>query len=1641
MESNEYNAKGYWENNLLVSLNDELLARLGGSWHTPPQLQPGWEKCKQLADLRQSARDILQKDFGNSKLWGWKDPRTCLTLPFWQNLLPEMYYVLCLRNPLDVAKSLERRDGFPLEKGLSLFFTYLTSALQYTSGKARLFVFYEDVMDDWLTQATRLARFIGHPQPADDETTRKSLEDFIEKNLQHHHTSLLDTTDEPRLSFPAKALYWVLRASAHAEQSSPHQESEHLTFQKAIDVFSDYALEAQRNEEKLTQLVTAHHAQEQELGRLAQELQELRQLYAQRQQEQETALAQAKREREELQGKYQQLVDLYGERQKEVERLAQELQQLHQLYAHRPQEQETALAQAKREREELQGKYQQLAELYGERQKEVERLGQELQSICSTKWFRLASTYWAIHERLRRGKQGRAEASVNLGQEDYQRLIRRSKLFDAKWYLRNNPDVGRAGIDPAWHYLHQGWKENRDPSPHFSTKWYRETYLPNQEINPLVHYLLRGRDEGHAPKPPAEPSATTTQPLTPPPGLHTLLRIQAKFRRHGWSWVLSALRNFIHRKNYEVTLADIRRNISTAENSSWREQYLHQLSVAMKKQHSDYIDDDDTLDLSKTSHPVKLIAFYLPQFHPIPENDLWWGKGFTEWTNVTKAVPQFVGHYQPHLPGELGFYDLRLPDVLRRQAQLAKKYGIYGFCFYYYWFDGKTLLDLPLNTFSADKGIDLPFCLCWANENWTRRWDGLDQEILLAQNHSLEGDIRFIEKIIPYLHNPRYIRIEGRPLLLVYKAHHLSNPPEVAARWRQLCRSAGIGDLFLVAAEAFGFDYHPGDLGFDAVVEFPPHLPLNSQEIPAITDTFRLLNPDFAGAIYDYESAASYLLGRKKPPYERFRTVMLSWDNTARRPHNPTIFTNFSLTKYEAWLAKACNETLQEKNSERRIVFINAWNEWAEGTHLEPDRRYGYGYLRATANALLSLPTQKQPKKASWNILFVSHDLRRAGAQLVLLELIRWLRTHTDIHIALVSLAGGELSPEFSALLPVAVLSPPYSPSQVQEKVHELLGGPPDIIYGNTVVAGKLYPFLKDLGVPIVTHVHELESSIRHYAQSQMAHVLDKTNHFICVSEPVRQYLHTAYGVPPNDSSVIPAFIRIQNFTTTPQINRTILRKEIGMPPDSFIVVGCGLGMPFRKGADLFIRVASNLRAQGITSFHFYWIGKFDEHFTDPVFGSWVEKKRELFRPELKNCLTFLGFKKDPRPFLHASDVFLLTSREDPYPLVMLEAAECGLPIICFADSGGAPDFVRDDAGFVVPYEDVGAMAEKIVTLMRDEPLRSRLGRNARQRVLAHATPDRVCPRILSVVRRHAKKDPRVTIIVPNYNHARYLPKRLESIFYQSFRDFEVILLDDASSDDSVSILQSYANFPDVRLLVNHSNSGSPFKQWVKALEMATGDLVWIAESDDLSDLTFLETLLAPFEDPSVKLAYCASRIIDEHGNIGGDYIQTDYLRSLSPIKWQASYCIPADQEVNDALGIKNTVINISACLFRKPRLNPEISNMLSTMRFAGDWLFILYLIRGGKIFYSEKRLNYHRRHERSIFGKLLSEKDGQLVDIFLNEYSTCVKYAIETFHLSDDYLVRLKEYLEELWNTFCPTAPANEFQKYFNLPKLWQAD
>jgi hypothetical protein len=344
------------------------------------------------------------------------------------------------------------------------------------------------------------------------------------------------------------------------------------------------------------------------------------------------------------------------------------------------------------------------------------------------------------------------------------------------------------------------------------------------------------------------------------------------------------------------------------------------------------------------------LAFYLPQFHPTPENDAWWGKGFTEWTNVTKAQPLYRKHYQPHLPSDLGFYDLRVPEVRQAQADLARQYGIMGFCYYHYWFEGKRLLTDVTDAMIKSGDPDFPFCFCWANETWSKRWLGEDKEILIQQTYSKQDFKNHARHLAGIFSDRRYIRVNNRPVFIIYRFIGIPAELNCVETMREEWNALGVAQPYLVAVDVHNRHFDYISVGFDAILAFEPAL----GELPDAFDdapSFSKLKRNLANGIisqnlkiYDYEEATS-LMNTYADSSCRIPSLLVGWDNTARRAEKGIIFENCNPESFERVLRKRMSKWKQNPHPSN-LFFLNAWNEWAEGNHLEPDVKYGLGYLK-----------------------------------------------------------------------------------------------------------------------------------------------------------------------------------------------------------------------------------------------------------------------------------------------------------------------------------------------------------------------------------------------------------------------------------------------------------------------------------------------------------------------------------------------------------------------------------------------------------------------------------------------------------------------------------------------------------------------
>lgn len=357
-----------------------------------------------------------------------------------------------------------------------------------------------------------------------------------------------------------------------------------------------------------------------------------------------------------------------------------------------------------------------------------------------------------------------------------------------------------------------------------------------------------------------------------------------------------------------------------------------------------------------TTPKKRIIAINLPQFYPFPENDKWWGKGFTEWTNVTKAKPRFRGHYQPHLPADLGFYDLRLKECRLEQQNLAKEYSIHGFCYYHYWFNGKLIMEKPVEAILNDPEESFPFMLCWANADWKRNWEAGSNVVLLEQKYSKDDDEKHFKYLLPYFKDSRYIRVNGKPVFCVHRSDLIPNFEDMVKRWKMMAKEEGF-ELYICRFEAGGFigkDYFTPTI--DAAIEFQPFNMGEFRQRYHILKRIvgRILKKEFGYYLFSYKNYVDFKC--KQPieqSYKIYPSIVPCWDNSSRRIGRPFLaFTHSTPKLFKKWF-KHVYHSFQPYSEEENFIFINAWNEWAEGCHLEPDQKFGRGFLEAIKEVII----------------------------------------------------------------------------------------------------------------------------------------------------------------------------------------------------------------------------------------------------------------------------------------------------------------------------------------------------------------------------------------------------------------------------------------------------------------------------------------------------------------------------------------------------------------------------------------------------------------------------------------------------------------------------------------------------------------
>lgn len=1541
------NVHGHWEPVWINDRNAELLAAMGSSWKDWSRLDPDSLPAEERQNYVADVRGFLRSGYPAAGLILVKEPRLCrLFLLFAQALAAEdirPLVVIPWRHPLEVATSLRKRDGMSLREGVLLWLRHCLDAERTSRGLARSFISYESVLTDWRAEFDRMARQLGIAWPAGDALA-DSLPQAIDLQARHNVWSEADLAAS---GFACGMALTVMECFARlaADPADAAAMADLDEVGARFDELTELTYPAHRD---LT------HARAELAGSLEQ---------AQAEQQRLTA------RNAELERNLGAIYDL----QHSVSGLNQKAEQLVADLRARLADTEAALARTRAEHERL------TAEAAAAHRQELQRRdrqdcdraqvhGRAVADLQADHERRVAELT-AAHQQELAGQ--RAEMQGSLDEETargHQYLL---ALSDTQAYVEVlKQDLDRIRDSWSWTFsapVRVAGRSTRAARP-----------MAAQGVRMLWHHL----------------------PVTPERKQSLKARVFSSSLGQKLLGQTAAYQAWQQMRRLPVP------GRMPAPRAARGAAMGKPGSIGTVSADTGQVVVDTTdhfvgkrVQVAPESVSARVICFYLPQFHAIPQNDEWWGKGFTEWTNVRPAQPMFPGHYQPHEPlDELGHYDLTDIDTQRRQIALARLYGIGGFCFYWYWFDGQRLLERPVRQWLDNPDLDFPFCICWANENWTRRWDGKDAEILMGQNHSPEDDLAFIADLAPYLRDPRYIRIDGRPLVLVYRPQLLPDAAATAARWRDWCRDNGIGRIYLAYTQSFE-SVDPAQYGFDAAVEFPP----NNASPTILTERVPGLDPQFEGIVYDWNSYVDR--SRAYPPvgYHLFRSVCPGWDNTARRKKGGAIFLNNTPGEYSVWLSNALTRTAHEARSlDERIIFCNAWNEWAEGAHLEPDTRSGYAYLEATRDVI----TSGTPPR---HVTLIGHDAHPHGAQLLLLNLARSYSA-AGLRVTMLLLGDGPLIDDYAVATDrvIRLPDPVADPDQALALLRAIRYEHTEPAIANTTVSGAAVPLLKQAGYRVVSLVHEMTSV---YAQmnlaAPMSALTDHADRVVFPARLVREQFEASLGRAVEQAVIRPQGLYLRAAPGDAN-SRATLRTRLGLAPDSVVVLGVGY-IDHRKGADLFVRAIRAMRDRGIAA-QGVWIGHWD--------GEFIGTVRQLARDlGIADAIHLPGRVTDPQAFYGGADLFLLTSREDPYPSVVLEAMAAELPVVMFAGTTGTEDLARRGLAVAVPAEDAAAMAQAAVALIRDPEARRAMTGPAAEMVARETGFADYAFDLLALAGRPL---PRISVIVPSYNYERYIADRLHSVLAQDMPILEIIVLDDCSTDRSADIIRDIVARSDapIHFVPNEVNSGNVFRQWRKGLDMARGDYVWIAEADDLAAPDFLSTTMRGFEDPRVVLSYCESAQIDGEGNpLAGDYRY--YTDPTGTGRWDRNFIAPGSEEIALGLSVRNTIPNASAVVMKTDVLRDVFAchgDEIAGLRFAGDWAVYLHMAERGAVAFCALPRNLHRRHGSSVTISNFNHRQ-------LDEIAAMQALATRLAEVPAGQRAKATDYLNELWQRFGQTA------------------
>jgi len=1180
-------------------------------------------------------------------------------------------------------------------------------------------------------------------------------------------------------------------------------------------------------------------------------------------------------------------------------------------------------------------------------------------------------------------------------------LILNTRLFIASHYLQAYPDVKDAGMDPLEHFVIIGDAEGRTPNPFFSPSWYRsQVGIALGGSNTLLHYAMVGDKQNVQPIIGLDPEYVKQQvPNRKETALHSFIGAKSfgailnpnplfdyRFYLTQYPDIAgSELDPYIHFIYYGAKEGRVpsngfswgyikeRFNLSGSNEEVFKKLMLNwrrldwskvqgESSVVLVQQevrenHRPAPQFEPQLKLLDRAQKIDVdfYAFYLPQFHQIPENNEWWGTGFTEWHNVVRGMPRFRGHYQPRIPSDLGFYDLADGSVLEKQVAMAKQGGLDGFGFYYYNFGEKRLLEKPLEAFRDNKNLDFGYFLIWANESWSRRWDGSEKEVLLEQTYPKELVSNLAEDFASYLADPRYKKIDGRQLLVIYRVSELPEPVKFVKSLRSALSKKGFDPLIYMAQTFEDEDYKK--YGLDGAIEFPPHKLSRKMQTIAPERIYEK-SPDLR--VYSYDQFVERAKAEKTGDHQ-IRTCFPSWDNDGRRQGSSSVVHGSTPEKFSNWLGYLVEEAKQNPKAPK-LVCINAWNEWGEGAYLEPDRRYGHAYLNALER--IKFPEfEPQYKK----VVLVGHDAFPAGAQRLLLSIGRTLKTTFNMEIQYVLLradAGYDgLLEEYKAVAPTHVVNA-EARGDLQKIAEQLqTQGYSHLICNTSVSAVAGIAFAAPNWTSILL-VHELNKMLEDLKLKPVIKQVSQSFKKIIAPTPEIAKLFGSFSnKKPIDISVIPQGKYKQLREIDTKKNLTAFLDYLGCKRKPKVVVGIGYA-DHRKGADLFIQTCAQMSKAN----------------PDTVFvwqGDWDRQTREDLDEQINALqdsanLILVPNNESIEEVLNVADAFFLSSREDPLPTVAFEAWSLGVPVVAFAGAGGISSLISKNKKL---GEIASSMSVRSAALMLEKVLGSKSEKSAQDRKMWVKT-ECSWPAYVYRLIQTLFDLPDVEVGLIGHNHGKYAQEAIHSVLAQSLPAAKITYFDVASTDKSkveiASAVKQTAGRVDFVELP--SNGGKLYKTWHDIAKSSTAEFIYFLEADDSVSQYFLEQGVALLkENPKAGLVFSDVSWVNEAGETivqsHSKYIMETFCLDIS-----SSAKISPEQALNSDFMVRNGILSVSSVIFRRSVLLKALEkakNDLNKVSFAYDWVLYNVVAKlGFGYIYFPGQIVKHRQHSKSMSSK-----------------------------------------------------------------------